>query len=49
MKHLKEFMKLKSYMKQFDNKKEWIKKISVFSKILIYIYIQRLLHESYQL
>ena len=32
MKHLKEFIKLKSYMKQFDNKKEWINKISVFLK-----------------
>ena len=30
MKHLKEFMKLKSYMKKFDNKEKWAEKISVF-------------------
>ena len=39
MKHLKEFMKLKSYMKKFDNKKKWIQRKFLFSLILnIYVY-----------
>lgn len=32
MEHLSQFLKLKTYMRKFENKDEWIRKISVFFK-----------------